>query len=298
MPEIEYGISWPRAEVQAGRSSTSLAGASRRLSGPTSRSNIPIFVAGRGLRLSSTEGNSEHDLEYYNRARRNEGHKLYGQVGPWAHRSRDENLTCRDLWNLTLASIGDTRSGFSWAVRSGAAVASCHADSGRNAGAAVPGVTRGTRDPAPNERPVIDEAALTAARGRRHGFSGGAHAGRDQLGRVPLAGTRPMRDAGLLELRKVAQRAKAAYGPGPPSATLFQPSSRGRSGRSRSPDQGPRPATRWSVEAPNGHVDGRFSYACRGRSGAPHSLEQTAAHLVWISERDSRRAFVFGRIRV
>ena len=74
-------------------------------------------------------------------------------------------------------------------------------------------MTRGDQGPARHERPVIDEAALTAARDADRLLEAartrGATTWEENFSPVPGQ----LRDAGLLELRKVAQRAKAAYGP-------------------------------------------------------------------------------------
>jgi len=74
-------------------------------------------------------------------------------------------------------------------------------------------VTKGDQGPARHERPVIDEAALAAARGADRlleaAHMGGATTWEEYLSPVPGQ----LRDAGVGELRKVALRARAAYGP-------------------------------------------------------------------------------------
>jgi hypothetical protein len=73
-------------------------------------------------------------------------------------------------------------------------------------------VTRGS-EPARHELPAIDEAALAAARAADKLLEGardrGAQRWLDFLAPVPDQ----LRDAGVPELRVVAQRARAAYGP-------------------------------------------------------------------------------------
>jgi hypothetical protein len=74
-------------------------------------------------------------------------------------------------------------------------------------------VTKADHGPARHERPVIDEAALAAARDAERLLDAararGATTWEEYLSPVPGQ----LRDAGLFELRRIAQRARAAYGP-------------------------------------------------------------------------------------
>ena len=74
-------------------------------------------------------------------------------------------------------------------------------------------MTIGDRGPARHERPLIDEAALAAARDADRLLDAARARGsarwEDFL--APLPGQ--LRDVGIGDLRRVAQRARAAYGP-------------------------------------------------------------------------------------
>jgi hypothetical protein len=74
-------------------------------------------------------------------------------------------------------------------------------------------VTTEDRGPARHERPVIDEAALAAARNadRLLEDARARNAARWEEFLAPLPGQ--LRDVGIADLRRVALRARAAYGP-------------------------------------------------------------------------------------
>jgi hypothetical protein len=71
----------------------------------------------------------------------------------------------------------------------------------------------GRREPARHERPLVDDAALVAARDAEQLLAAAESRGAERW----VAFLRPLpeqlRDAGLAELRRVAMRARAAYGP-------------------------------------------------------------------------------------
>ncbi len=69
------------------------------------------------------------------------------------------------------------------------------------------------RGPARHERPAIDEAALAAARvaERLLEAARARNAARWEEFLTPLPGQ--LRDAGIADLRRIAMRARAAYGP-------------------------------------------------------------------------------------
>jgi len=77
----------------------------------------------------------------------------------------------------------------------------------------APGAASRRRGPARHERPVIDEAALAAARAGDRVLEAaralGATRWVDYLGPLPDR----LRDDELVDLRKAATRARAAYGP-------------------------------------------------------------------------------------
>ncbi|MGA2512816.1 MAG: hypothetical protein ABSG37_04265 [Candidatus Limnocylindrales bacterium] len=69
------------------------------------------------------------------------------------------------------------------------------------------------RDPARHELPAIDEAALAAARDADRLLAGARERGARRWSDFLAALPDQLRDAGIEELRAVAQRARAAYGP-------------------------------------------------------------------------------------
>ena len=110
MPEIEYAFLADAAEVQPGQKFHVLGGGVSRLSGPTIPFQHPHLSLVVGLRLSSTERNREHDLEFVVTAP--DGTRVTSSTGRVvAHGPQDPNdviLTLAvDLWNLTLASTGE-----------------------------------------------------------------------------------------------------------------------------------------------------------------------------------------------
>ncbi len=74
-------------------------------------------------------------------------------------------------------------------------------------------MTKEDHGPARHERPVIDEAALAAARGADRLLDAARMVGAATWEEYLLPVPGQLRDAGLPELRKVALRARAAYGP-------------------------------------------------------------------------------------
>ena len=74
-------------------------------------------------------------------------------------------------------------------------------------------MTIGDRGPARHERPVIDEAALAAARDADRLLDAARARGSErwELFLAPLPGL--LRDVPIAELRRIALRARGAYGP-------------------------------------------------------------------------------------
>ena len=110
MPEIEYAFLADAAEVQPGQKFHVLGGGVSRLSGPTIPFQHPHLSLVVGLRLSSTERNREHDLEFVVTAP--DGARVTSSTGRVvAHGPQEPNdviLTLAvDLWNLTFASTGE-----------------------------------------------------------------------------------------------------------------------------------------------------------------------------------------------
>lgn len=68
-------------------------------------------------------------------------------------------------------------------------------------------------EPARHELPAIDEAALAAARDADRLLAGARNRGAQRWADFLAAVPDQLRDAGVAELRAVAQRAGAAYGP-------------------------------------------------------------------------------------
>jgi hypothetical protein len=68
-------------------------------------------------------------------------------------------------------------------------------------------------EPARHERPAIDEAALRAARDAEKLLEAARERGQDRWSAFFAPVPDLLRDAGLSELRLVAGRARAAYGP-------------------------------------------------------------------------------------
>ena len=67
--------------------------------------------------------------------------------------------------------------------------------------------------PARHQRPAIDEAALVAARGAELLLEAARERGADRWIEVLRPLPDQLRDAGIADLRRVAQRARACYGP-------------------------------------------------------------------------------------
>ncbi len=110
MPEIEYAFLADAAEVQPGQKFHVLGGGVSRLSGTTLPFQHPHLSLVVGLRLSSTERNREHDLEFVVTAP--DGATVTSSTGKVVahgpHDPSDVILTLAiDLWNLTLASTGE-----------------------------------------------------------------------------------------------------------------------------------------------------------------------------------------------
>jgi hypothetical protein len=68
-------------------------------------------------------------------------------------------------------------------------------------------------EPARHERPDIDEAALTAARAADRLLDSARERGAERWIRLLEPVPEKLRDAGFAEMRSVAIRARAAYGP-------------------------------------------------------------------------------------
>ncbi len=69
------------------------------------------------------------------------------------------------------------------------------------------------REPARHEVPAIDEAALAAARAADRLLESARESGSQRWSNFLAALPDQLRDAGVGELRVIAQRARAAYGP-------------------------------------------------------------------------------------
>jgi hypothetical protein len=74
-------------------------------------------------------------------------------------------------------------------------------------------VTVGERPPARHERPVVDEAALVAARAAERLLEAARDRGSARWEEFLAPFPALLRDAALADLRRVAMRARAAYGP-------------------------------------------------------------------------------------
>jgi hypothetical protein len=110
MPEIEYAFLADAAEVQPGQKFHVLGGGVTRLSGPTIPFQHPHLSLVVGLRLTSTERNREHNLEFILTAP--DGSAVSSSSGRMvAHgpaEPGDVILTLSvDLWNLTFAAPGE-----------------------------------------------------------------------------------------------------------------------------------------------------------------------------------------------
>ena len=69
------------------------------------------------------------------------------------------------------------------------------------------------RGPARHERPVIDETALAAARAADRLLDAARERGATRWEEFLAPLPEQLRDVGMADLRRVAQRARAAYGP-------------------------------------------------------------------------------------
>ncbi len=74
-------------------------------------------------------------------------------------------------------------------------------------------MTRAGREPARHERPIIDEAALTAARDARRLLTAAEERGLERWATVLQPLPEQLADASLGDLRRVAMRARSIYGP-------------------------------------------------------------------------------------
>jgi hypothetical protein len=110
MPEIEYAFLADAAEVQPGQKFHVLGGGVTRLSGPSIPFQHPHLSLVVGLRLTTSERNREHNLEFILTGP--DGAPVSTSSGRVvAHGPTEPNdviLTLSvDLWNLTFPAPGD-----------------------------------------------------------------------------------------------------------------------------------------------------------------------------------------------